>query len=80
MKSLFYVLLAFTISFATFSQNKSVIPDTAMQEIENGKYPNIDGIVVAQHNKIIYQHYFNGLNANSLHDTRSSFKSITSLL
>lgn len=80
MKSLFYIFLASTIPFVALSQTKSTFPGTAMLEIEKGKYPNIDGIVVSQHNKIIYQHYFNGLNANSLHDTRSSFKSITSLL
>ena len=51
-----------------------------MINVEKGNYPNVDGIVIAQHGKIIYQHYFNGLTENSLHDSRSSFKSITSLL
>lgn len=80
MKNLFCIFLALTVSFTSFSQNKSIFPDTTMLAIEKGKYPNIDGIVVAQHNKIIYEHYFNGLTEKSLHDTRSSFKSITSLL
>lgn len=80
MKLVFYVAVLLNISLVGVSQQKNVLPDTAMQAIEKGKYPNIDGIVVAQHNKIIYQHYFNGLTATSLHDTRSSFKSITSLL
>lgn len=80
MKSLFYIFLASTIPFVALSQIKSTFPGTAMLEIEKGKYPNIDGIVVSQHNKTIYQHYFNGLKESSLHDSRSSFKSITSLL
>src|SRR5688572_9311856 len=80
MRNLIYIFLFLSIPITSLSQNKSVFPDTAMLAIEKGKYPNIDGIVVAHHNKIIYQHYFNGLTENSLHDTRSSFKSITSLL
>ncbi|RYU97467.1 serine hydrolase domain-containing protein [Emticicia agri] len=80
MRNLLPIFFAITIAFTAFSQNKSIFPDTAMREIEKGKYPNIDGIVISQHNKIIYQHYFNGLTENSVHDVRSAFKSITSLL
>jgi CubicO group peptidase (beta-lactamase class C family) len=43
-------------------------------------YPNIDAILIAQHKKIIFEKYFNGLTKDSLHDTRSSFKSITAIL
>ncbi|WP_162842671.1 serine hydrolase domain-containing protein [Mucilaginibacter pineti] len=35
---------------------------------------------MAKSGKMLYEHYFNGFGADSLHDTRSSFKSITSLL
>ncbi|MDY8137451.1 serine hydrolase [Aquimarina sp. 2201CG5-10] len=48
--------------------------------IASDKYPNIDGIVVAKDDKIIIEEYFNGFEKDSLHDTRSSFKSVTSLL
>ena len=48
--------------------------------IASDKYPNIDGIVVAKNNQILVEEYFNGFERDSLHDTRSAFKSITSLL
>jgi len=48
--------------------------------IASGTYPNIDGIVVAKNNKVLVEKYFNGFERNSFHDTRSSFKSVTSLL
>ncbi|WP_083925366.1 serine hydrolase domain-containing protein [Flexithrix dorotheae] len=50
------------------------------KRIESGDYPNIDAIVVASDNKIMLEEYFNGSKREDLHDTRSSFKSITSLL
>ncbi len=48
--------------------------------ISSQEYPNIDGVIISQHNQILFEEYFNGFNKDSLHDTRSSFKSITSLL
>lgn len=48
--------------------------------ISSGIYPNIDGVIISQSNKILFEEYYNGFNKDSLHDTRSSFKSITSLL
>lgn len=48
--------------------------------LKKGKYPNIDGILVAQNNEIIMEEYFHEFDRDSLHQTRSSHKSITSLL
>ncbi len=50
------------------------------EAMATNKYPNIDGIVVARNNKILIEEYFNGFERDSLHETRSSHKSITSLL
>ncbi len=50
------------------------------KRVEDGVYPNIDGILVEQGNTLILEAYFNRFERDSLHDTRSSFKSITSLL
>ncbi|MEM0941426.1 MAG: serine hydrolase domain-containing protein [Bacteroidota bacterium] len=50
------------------------------QDISQKIYPNIDGIIVMQNDKILIEEYFNGFDRDRLHDTRSSFKSITSLL
>jgi len=43
-------------------------------------YPSIDGLIISQNDTILFKEYFNGFERDSLHDTRSSFKSITSLL
>lgn len=50
------------------------------EKINSGTYPGIDGIVVSHHDKIIVEEYYNGFVKDKLHDTRSAFKSITSLL
>ncbi|WP_350286445.1 serine hydrolase [uncultured Croceitalea sp.] len=48
--------------------------------ISSQEYPNIDGVLFSQNGSILFEEYFNGFERDSLHDTRSSFKSITSLL
>ncbi len=54
--------------------------DQLKAAIESEVYPKIDGVVVAHNQDIIIEEYFNGFNKSDLHDTRSAFKSITSLL
>jgi len=48
--------------------------------IASEAYPNIDGLIISQNGDILFEEYFNGFKRDKLHDTRSSFKSITSLL
>lgn len=48
--------------------------------LASGTYPNIDGVIISQNEHVLFEEYFNGFARDSLHDTRSSFKSITSLL
>ncbi len=50
------------------------------KHILNGKYPNIEGILVAQHDETIIEEYFDRFDRDSLHQIRSSLKPITSLL
>ncbi len=50
------------------------------KEIQKETYPKIDGIIVAQSDKIIVEEYFGKFDKNTKHDTRSAFKSITSIL
>jgi CubicO group peptidase (beta-lactamase class C family) len=50
------------------------------EKIDEGIYPNIDGILVQLREDVIFEEYFNGFGRDSLHDTRSAFKSLTSLL
>lgn len=52
----------------------------AIEEIKSGKYVGIDGMLYYQNGDLVAEHYFNGFNQDSLHQTRSTFKSITGLL
>ncbi|MEL7121025.1 MAG: serine hydrolase [Bacteroidota bacterium] len=54
--------------------------EVVRKHILNGKYPNIDGILVAQNNETIIEEYFHKFDRDSIHDMRSSFKSVISLL
>ncbi|MCC8423661.1 serine hydrolase [Mucilaginibacter sp. UR6-11] len=48
--------------------------------VRDGNYKGIHSILVSKAGQTIYAQYFNGYTADSLHDSRSSFKSVTSLL
>ncbi|MEQ8424010.1 MAG: serine hydrolase, partial [Cyclobacteriaceae bacterium] len=75
------IILMALLNISCRSQQSNKDKLTELKElITNDKYPNIDGIVVAKNDKILIEEYFNGFERDSLHDTRSSFKSITSLL
>ncbi len=49
-------------------------------KIEQGSYPNIEGIILEHQGNIEVEEYYNGFTRDSLHDTRSAFKSVTSML
>lgn len=80
MKAILFTIsvLSFTICQAQHSGD-SLIRELN-KKVAAKVYPNIDGIVVEHGNKIIIEEYFNEFTKDSLHDMRSSFKSITSLL
>ena len=77
--SLIVLILLFSSSCKSQQSTKEKLSELK-ELITSENYPNIDGIVVAQNNEIVVEEYFNGFEQNTLHDTRSSFKSITSLL
>jgi CubicO group peptidase (beta-lactamase class C family) len=54
--------------------------DVMTSLIEKNSYTDIHSVLIYKGNKQIYEHYFNGFGMDSLQDSRSSFKSITSLL
>jgi len=54
--------------------------DEITKVIDSNVYKNIHCILISQNGRTVYEHYFNGFKADSLHDSRSSFKSVTSLL
>ncbi len=68
-------------SYSTISsQSAKDSIEVVREHILSGKYPNIDGILVAQNNETIIEEYFHKFDRDSSHDMRSSFKSIISLL
>lgn len=48
--------------------------------IEHQQYSGIHSVQVLKADRTVYAHYFNGFTPDSLHDSRSSFKSYASLL
>jgi CubicO group peptidase (beta-lactamase class C family) len=48
--------------------------------IEHNEYSGVHSLLIKQGLKPIYEGYFHGYKQDSLHDTRSAFKSVTSLL
>lgn len=77
MFRIFIFLLALA---GTHCQAQTSYLSELKEQIRQGVYPNIDGILVVQNGTLLIEEYFNGFHRDSLHDTRSSFKSITSLL
>jgi len=76
-----YLALVVLITTSCQAQDINKSPLKKLKaEIAEKVYPNIEGILVEQGDKILIEEYFNGFDKNTRHDTRSSFKSITSLL
>jgi CubicO group peptidase (beta-lactamase class C family) len=78
------LLLILSISMVTQCQVQQTKQPTSLDEmttqIENKTYPGIHSVLISRGDSLLYERYFNGYNRDSLHDTRSAFKSITSLL
>jgi CubicO group peptidase (beta-lactamase class C family) len=64
--------------------NTQKIPVNLLDSISvagnNGFYPNLEGVTITQGSKLVYENYFHRLGKDSLHDTRSAFKSVTGIL
>ncbi len=75
-------LLALSLFFpiGMIAQLGSLRLDTMHQKIESGHYPNIHAVLIQQSGTLQYEAYFGGYTMDSLHDIRSAFQSITSLL
>jgi CubicO group peptidase (beta-lactamase class C family) len=64
----------------TLSVKQHKLLDSLTIAAGTSDYPNIHSILISRNGQLVYERYFNGWNKDSLHDSRSSFKSITSLL
>ena len=54
--------------------------DQAAAAVDSGHYTGIDGILVYENGKVVSERYFKDHTAETLHSTRSTFKSVTGLL
>ena len=80
---LFYTFLLFN-SFYIFGQTENKIHNSLLSEmtdsIKSNHYSGIHSVLISKDKQLVYEQYFNGFRRDSLHDSRSSFKSIASLL
>lgn len=53
---------------------------SALDLVRSGQYPGVDAVVVVRHQLLVAESYFNGFGRDSLHDLRSTGKSVTSAL
>ncbi|MEL6674791.1 MAG: serine hydrolase domain-containing protein [Bacteroidota bacterium] len=81
MKTFFFLFLALLSVRAGLAQPtaQDILLELTPQ-LNTDTYPKIDGILVKVGDEMILEAYLNNFGKDSLHDTRSAFKSITSLL
>ncbi|AKD55196.1 serine hydrolase domain-containing protein [Spirosoma radiotolerans] len=79
-KVLLIFILVSPFSYAQPIPRKLPLLDSLTHKIEQNSYPNMHAVLISQNGVTVYQHYTNGYTSDSLHDSRSSFKSIASLL
>lgn len=51
-----------------------------MDSINNGAYEHIHSIIITKNKKLVFEEYFHGYDRDYLHDIKSSFKALSSLL
>jgi len=78
----FFLLLVMlhTANCQSLNVSQRKLLDSLTADIEKNVYTGIHSILISKGGELVYEHYFNGWKRDSLHDSRSSFKSITSLL
>lgn len=82
--SLFSIVTAQEAEFPVAVPESVGISKDQLQKLDNavhdGKLQKVTSIMVARHGKLVYQKYYDGFTLDSLHDTRSVTKTITSIL
>jgi len=80
MKEFCLIVFLFLLHLKAISQLEKTRFDSISINARNGTYNNVDGIVISRYGKTIFQDYFHEYTKDSLHDSRSAFKSITGIL
>ncbi|WP_316835642.1 serine hydrolase [Pedobacter nutrimenti] len=85
MKINFFACILFLISsFNSSAQNPHHTADSLLRQMTDSitkhHYAGIRSLLIAKNNQVVYEQYFDGVGRDSLNDSRSSFKSVTSLL
>ncbi len=81
--SFLYILFTFTalrVLAQKFDKNPGVLLSQMTEAINTNKFPGIHSVLIFHNDSLAYEHYFNGYSMDSLHDSRSSFKSVIALL
>jgi CubicO group peptidase (beta-lactamase class C family) len=80
MKYFLFIISTLLLTSCHAQQPVSTPIALLKEKVIDNSYPKIDAIIVQQGKQIIIEEYFNGFTKDRQHDTRSSFKSITSIL
>jgi CubicO group peptidase (beta-lactamase class C family) len=81
MKSLVsLIVIALFYSSSNAQQNSVNLLDSISIAVKNDAYPNLEGVIITQRDKLVFEEYFHGFGKDSLHDTRSAFKSVAGIL
>ncbi|HEY6901047.1 MAG TPA: serine hydrolase [Puia sp.] len=83
-KILFLLFLTSCMHYASSCQTLNTaqrrLLDSLTTVVKANMYTDLNSILISKGGNLLYEQYFNGWKRDSLHDLRSSFKSITSLL
>ncbi len=82
------IILLLLVSLCTYSTGlcqrlngpSEALLDSLTKVVRSNLYTDIHGILISKEGNLLYEQYFNGWTSDSLHDSRSAMKSITSLL
>jgi len=74
------LVMTYCAAGQSLSEKRHKLLDSLKTLANTNNYPNIHSILISKDGQLVYEQYFNGWDKDSLHDSRSSFKSITSLL
>jgi CubicO group peptidase (beta-lactamase class C family) len=77
---LFFLSVAYHVNSQPLKAKQNRLLDSLTTAVSGDSYPGFHSILISKNGKLIYEQYFNGWNKDSLQDSRSAFKSITSLL